>query len=209
MNDCVNGEIRDALPDLVNGRLSRADAAIVNEHSESCADCRAELALLREVVAGAPLVPVIDAERIASAIPPYAPDLSNVRIPARKSTFNISRAWQLAAAAMVVAIGGWFAANGTRTTVEVPPAQVALRSSTPAVVSPAASGAIEPASSTVTATTTTVAPAMVASLPLVTGMSDLTDDQLEQLLTDLDGMEAVPSAEPAALTLPIEDLGGE
>ena len=201
MNDCVNGEIRDALPDLVNGRLSRAEAAVVSEHVESCVDCRAELALLREAVAGAPLVPVMNIERIASGIRPYAADTSKVRISARGSAFSGSRVWQLAAAAVVLVAGGWFATNSARLNVATSPAQVAESPAIPAVVSPAPATAASPVA------TATEAPPMVASLPLVTGISDLTDDQLEQLLTDLDGMEAVPSAEPAALTLPIEDLG--
>jgi hypothetical protein len=82
-----------------------------------------------------------------------------------------------------------------------------------------AAGVAETAANTVVSTPATVAvespapasakPVIVASLPLVTGVSDLTDDQLEQLLADLDGMEAVPSAEPATLALPLDDLGGE
>jgi len=55
MNDGVNAEFRDALPDLLHGRLNALDRATLTAHVESCADCRAELALLGEARASAPV----------------------------------------------------------------------------------------------------------------------------------------------------------
>ena len=49
MTECINTEVREALPDLLNGRLSALDTATMNAHVESCAECRAELELLREI----------------------------------------------------------------------------------------------------------------------------------------------------------------
>ena len=57
MNDCVNAEARDALPDLLHGRLSELDTATMKAHVESCADCRAELELMRAVRSSARITP--------------------------------------------------------------------------------------------------------------------------------------------------------
>ena len=70
MTECINTEVREALPDLLNGRLSVLDTATMNAHIEACAECRAELELLREI-RGSRIVPRMDAARIASAIAPY------------------------------------------------------------------------------------------------------------------------------------------
>jgi predicted anti-sigma-YlaC factor YlaD len=205
VNDCVNGEVRDALPDFLNGRLGRSDAETVAEHVESCADCRTELELLQELRSSSPILPVMDVERIAAAIRPYAPGSAR-EVPARRSSLFSARTWQLAAAAAIVAAGGWFATGSVRQSGSTVVARVAETASGTAVATPATVGAASAPSASSAAATR---PVMIASLPLVTGVSDLTDDQLEQLLADLDGMEAVPSAEPATLALPLDDLGGE
>ena len=70
MTECINTEVREALPDLLNGRLSVLDTATMNAHIEACAECRAELELLREI-RGSRIVPRMDAARIAAAIAPY------------------------------------------------------------------------------------------------------------------------------------------
>jgi len=42
VNDCVNAEIRDQLPDLVHERLDASALAIVMAHVDGCIDCRDE-----------------------------------------------------------------------------------------------------------------------------------------------------------------------
>ena len=49
MSECMNAGLRDALPDLLNGKLSELDSATLSAHVEGCLDCRSELELLREV----------------------------------------------------------------------------------------------------------------------------------------------------------------
>ena len=71
MSECVNAEVKEALPDLLNGRLSALDTATMKAHVESCADCRAELELLREAKTSALLIQKMDAAKISAAIPPY------------------------------------------------------------------------------------------------------------------------------------------
>src|SRR5688572_13973165 len=69
MNDCLSAEMRDALPDVVHGRLEAAKLAEVEAHVASCDACAAELELLRAVVASMPVAPAIDVQRIVAALP--------------------------------------------------------------------------------------------------------------------------------------------
>jgi len=96
MNDCSNVTMREMLPDLLNDRLATDARAQLQAHLESCADCRAELELLRRVRAAAP-APRVDASRIAGAIAPYR----------RPSMLVVaSRSWALRAAAAVILVVG-------------------------------------------------------------------------------------------------------
>lgn len=68
MRDCMKASVRDRLPDLLHGRLPASERAEVEQHVASCADCSAELDLLR-AVRGAVPTPVVDVERIVAALP--------------------------------------------------------------------------------------------------------------------------------------------
>lgn len=96
MNDCSNVTMREMLPDLLNDRLPAVARAQVEAHVESCADCRAELALLRLVRASV-VAPQMDSSRIAAGIAPYR----------RPSVWlAAARSWPLRAAAAVILIAG-------------------------------------------------------------------------------------------------------
>src|SRR5205085_2191809 len=69
MTECMNAEMRDALPDYLNGTLDAARTAEVRAHVAACNECAAELELLRVVAASAPGAPPMDVARIAHAIP--------------------------------------------------------------------------------------------------------------------------------------------
>jgi anti-sigma factor RsiW len=185
VNDCVNAEVRDALPGLLHGRLSDVDTATMMAHVESCADCRAELALLREVRAAAPIAPPVDAARIAAAIQPYSGTLGLEAPSAPKSVFGRVGGWRLATAVVLVAAGAWTVSDSARESLVGRDQRVAQ-------VAPAAGPALATS---------------VASLSLVSGVQDLSDAQLVQLLADLDGMETIPSEEPDPLALPLDDTG--
>jgi anti-sigma factor RsiW len=95
MNDCPNAEMRDMLCDVVHRTLADADCRRVEEHIATCAECKAELALLhraREVLTRQ--APAIDTARIAAAIPR--------RAPARAFRFST---WRIAASIAVIAVG--------------------------------------------------------------------------------------------------------
>lgn len=188
MIDCLNPEVRDALPDLIHGRLSELDTAILTAHVESCGACRAELALLREVQATAPIAPWIDITRVASALP--ASGVSTVAQPTeapRSSRFSGTQSvlLKLVAAAAIV-IAGTLAVDAGRST----PDRVA-------VSAPVASESVlsvktgEPAS---------------ASLSLLAGVQDLTDEQIETLLADIDVIEPLPAAEPEPAVITVDNV---
>ena len=204
MNDCVNADVRDALPDFINNRLSELDAATVREHIESCVDCKAEVELIREARATAFLAPKMDVNRIASALPAYAP------VGSRSIMNGSRRTWALAAAAVIVAVGGW--AVSTRQVVDDAPAVAVAPATRTAPVEAAA--AVKPTPSGTVPTTqsqtaaTTAKEVDLASLSLVGSTDDLSDEDLESLVAALDGIDAMPSAEPGSVTTTVEDIDG-
>jgi hypothetical protein len=212
MNECMNEEIREALPDMVYGRLSELDAKTLMEHIEFCAECRAELAVIREARATAPLVPRIDAARIAAAIPPYANAAAMSHADARKSARPVARTWKFAAAALLISAGGWALSNTSvisRENESRAAASVAAVASTPsAEVAGRVATPDQAAAKPEVPAPMTAAPTEVAALSIVGGVPDLTDDQLEELIQDLDAIESVPSGDPAPVTLSVDDMGG-
>ena len=68
MSECTNGELRDLLPELVNGRLDTESRERVEAHVASCMECADELALLRSLRPALTREPVIDTQRIANAV---------------------------------------------------------------------------------------------------------------------------------------------
>jgi hypothetical protein len=190
--------VRDALPDFVNHRLSELDAVTISEHVESCAACRAEVAILRDLMKTRPLAPVMNVDRLSAAIPAYAP----VRI--RSTGFPIRRAWALAAAAAFVAIGGWAITSRTADT-SAPAVAAGVPSAAPTTANvPTTSGPV----TTAAKSENTAKEVQAASLSLVGSTDDLSDSDLETLVAALDGIEAVPSAEPGSVTTTVDDIDG-
>jgi hypothetical protein len=58
------GDVREVIPELVAGRLPAADAARAQGHLATCADCRAELDLVRLLYASRADVPASLVDRI-------------------------------------------------------------------------------------------------------------------------------------------------
>ena len=196
MRDCEDGDMRDLLPGYVHGTRSAAEHARVAAHLESCADCAAELELI-ETASRAIRGPKVDIGRIVKAIP-AAPRASSRGL-------GMNRAWQLAAAIAIVAIGAFSVitaraifSSGAKQTAAVPK---------PAPNSALATAGAPP-KPTVIDSPVHVRPPAVTSRPRATisfggGISDLTDAQLTALLGELDGLQALPSAEPESHLTPI------
>jgi trimeric autotransporter adhesin len=210
MRECENEDLRDALPAYVAGRLAGPDRARVAEHIAGCADCATEAELLR--VAHQVMTqdtPRVDAGRIVAALPApprvaAGPGLVRsdagvsstgraarpvAQRPARASGFRpMWTGWRIAAAVSAIAVGGLSAA--VLRNLGAPRAPAAM----PAVV---ASATTQAAPATPNGDTEHIASAG-AGMALGSGLSDLSDVEMEGLLKDLDGIEASPSDEPDA-----------
>lgn len=181
MTDCANGDMRDLLPDLLHDRLALAVRRDVELHVGSCADCRAELALLRAMRVSLERGPAVDVAAIAAAIPAY-------RSPARRTWGG----WRAAAAIMILAAGG------TSVAVLQPGREGAVASarlgdtiSAPAV--PAVSGAGATSGVPSPTVRTVAAPRELATASGAIG--ELSDRELSALLRDLESLEALPSVD--------------
>lgn len=182
MTECFDPEVRDYLPDLVHGQLGEVDTATMLAHVDACDSCARELALLREVKAAATVPPRIDVDAIVSALP--AATVPAHSAPARRN-FTLLR---LVAAAAIVISG-------------------ALVLSRQADMMPRLAQAPEKAESVSRAPGQLVsAPSEAASLSLVSGVQELTDEQIETLLTQIDEIEAMPASEPDQSLNSLESL---
>jgi hypothetical protein len=173
MTDCPNGELRDLLPDLLHDRLEPELRRVAEEHLRTCAVCRAELALLRDLHASMRRAPAVDASRIAATIPAY-------RAPARRAWSG----WRAAAAIVILAAGGTSVVLVQRG-VGVGPAD-SMRPDARAVV-------VAPVESSTSTISRGAPPRELATASSAT--SDLSERELSALLKEIESLDAVPSAE--------------
>jgi len=190
MNDCVNGDIRDVLPELVSGTLPAGDLARVQDHIRACADCAAEVELLRTARAAMRLAPTMNTTRIAAGVQAStAQRLAARRIPAR-----VARMASVSLIVVLGAIGLWASRD---TSSDTP------REASPVAVQPPAGGAgISTAAPGVAGAVEEPRPAQgPTQLALGGDMSQLDDDELLALVDELSGLEAIPGEEPASITI--------
>lgn len=209
MNDCLNAEMRDQLPDLLHERLDAAARAAVMAHVDGCADCRDELELLR--VARGTLIratPHVDLNFIIEAIPQTAPMTRTVTVPRRPRWAD----WRIAAAAVLLVAGGSSVSLlgrqggvATRDTV--------VTEGTPAVQTSAAvprpNGAV---ATSRPAPQTEVIAEVPTDVSEPSGLSssrlgDLNENQLKALLTEIDQLQPTPITEPDPVTLRVDTKG--
>ena len=212
MNDCLNAEIRDLLPDLLHDQLDAALRAAVESHVAGCASCRDELALLGGLRAALRSERArIDVSAIVAALPapPTRRDGSSVVDPKVVPLATRRRRlgdWRIAAAATLLIAGG--ASVAVLREREQPLGPTAAVQTGESTAKP--SGPLDPASAT-RAIVATVAPRSAPAptqpgaaaervadneLPVTAGISDLSDDELRSLIGSLDHIQAVPDAEP-------------
>ena len=189
MTDCPNGDVRDVLPDYVNGRLDAHRRGEVDRHVESCAACRDEVQLLRGLRATLRRAPSVDVEAIAAAIPPY-------RAPVGRGW---ATGWRTAAAIAAIAIGGTSLAllrddapndrdDRTDRIAQAPTPNV---DSGPSAALPSVAAAPGGPSGQ-------QAPVPARARELVVAgavIGDLSDGELSALVDDLESLDALPSAE--------------
>ena len=179
MSECANGELRDLLPELVNGRLDAEMQRVVESHVAGCDECAEELALLRALRPGLARGPVVDAAKIAAVV--HAQRAEQPQNAAMRPRFATPWRFAIAAAALLaVSAIGYAVATPRSTPVQAPPQRVAV--APPHGAAPAASPA------------TTV----VAGDGVLDNLSDLSDDDVRTLTASLDGISSVPDADPSA-----------
>ena len=181
MKDCPNAELRDLLPDYAGGRLVGAERAAVERHVAACADCTAELALLRAAGRALGETPFVNVARIVAALPPAPalPSQPGVTPIASRRPRGAYGAWGRRAAAIAAVVVGAVGVTLVRFADDRPtPRPVAVRDGA-AASSPSESGARN-------------APALApeaAVLTMAGGVGDLSDEELRDLLGELETID--------------------
>jgi len=185
MSDCSNIEIREALPELLHGRLDAVQATKVREHVARCAECAAELELLERVQRVYAATPAVNTAAIVAALPR----------PRTRRAFSLGML--RAAAAIVVLLAGALvfraamsgSENGNNNQVVVTPDSpaVTVQRDTPA-------------------TFQRVAQPRVLAMSL-SELDDLDADEMESLLSALERIDAAPVAEPDTLMGRVSGVG--
>ncbi|MGH7602799.1 MAG: anti-sigma factor family protein [Gemmatimonadaceae bacterium] len=183
MNKCIELEIQEMLPDLLHTSLDAGTRARLEAHLAGCDSCTEELDVLRTVQAAAVFAPRIDVDRVVGHIAPYRAIVPVSRAPARSRVVS----WVVAACMLVVAAGGGslLMIQQNASGVRVP----TINQSAPQNI------AVNPSPETPTNDAPT-ATASTHALALATGVEDLSDNDLRQLMTDMNSFDALPSAEP-------------
>jgi hypothetical protein len=200
MNNCIDSDIQEMLPDLLHGALANGEKARVEAHLATCESCTEDLDVLRTVKNAAIFAPTIDVDRVVRQIPPYQPIIPATERPELPATERGARSrlvsWAVAASlAAVVVVGGSILvqSNGSPTpnSPQSGPATIQVANTPePANSSPAASVVVPKVGVAVSAAPHTHALALAADA------DGLSDGSLVQLMNDMDGFDALPAAEP-------------
>ena len=186
MNSCMEIETREMLPDLLHGKLDASERARVEKHVAGCEECREELEVLRTVKAAAIFAPTIDVNRVVGHIAPYTRIAPEVEAPARSRVVS----WLVAASFLVVIAGG-----GSLLMVQQKDSGASYATATPSQ-----SVGVVPTPVTVQSAgvndVASVEQPVVHALALGAGVETLSDSDLRQLMTDMDGFDALPASEP-------------
>jgi hypothetical protein len=171
MIDCGNSEIRELLPDMLHDSLSPSERKRVSVHMAGCAECREEMALLSKVYSlGA--APTVNVAAIAASIAPYR----------KRPWFSVPAAVRIAAGIAVIAVGGASYSIVNRT-VEQGDAGI-----TESAIASLANDTVPLSATTVTD------PVSVSS-----DLNSLDDQAVDELLSQLEKMDASISVEPRRL----------
>lgn len=191
MNKCTDSDIQEMLPDLLHGTLTPERSERVEAHLATCEECREEIEVLRTVKTAAVFAPRIDVDRVVRQIPPYRAVVPVTERPA--STRIVS--WLVAAALVVVAIGGGSLVL-SRPKAGNAPSPVASTSQVPSPTAPTPVTAGKPNVVTPVGTNVASATPHPRALALAANVDDLSDGDLEQLMNDMNRFDALPATEP-------------
>lgn len=214
MSDCPNAEIRDRLPDLLHERLDARARAEALAHVDGCADCRAELELLREAFAILAEAPRVNVGAIVRALPSSA-SVRRATAPVRSRRFD----WRVAASIAALIVGG--ASIGTYASIGRNVHEAAIATPTSAVkpaIAPLdsiirpgqpAESAGSPAVVATTGATAASAAHGDASAELATGdgLGDMSAGELQELASDIGKMQPLPPADPDTVIVTAPEIG--
>ena len=184
MNKCTNSEIQDILPDLEHGKLSLHARQTVEEHLAGCESCREDLRVIRTVKTAAVFAPSIDVDRVVRQIPPYGIPVPAKEAPARGRVAQ----WLVAATVGVLLIGGGTLLKNRQQS----------ESPNRLVVNPTDSQTMIAESAPPTPDIRSVLgePAHTPALSVVADVRELSDGNLQQLMSELENFDALPNSEP-------------
>jgi anti-sigma factor RsiW len=196
MTNCDNETMRDLLPLLAHDALDGEEANAVRAHVATCDACAAELqAITAAATLFAAATPTIDTAAILAKLPAAPTARPALRLePAAKSsrsTFRMPR-YALAAAASVMLM----------VTLSLPVLRPIFFGATAGVDTTVVSTGVVDSATPATAPSVPATVEPVASLG-GTELKDLGVDELTQLLSELDQMEATIAAEPRSMRDPI------
>lgn len=198
MSDCPNVEMREALPELLHGRLDAASAARVREHVALCAECAAELELLgRARRAYEASAQPVDTAAIVRALP--AARAARMLRPRRTSSLGML---QLAAAIVLLLVGALVVRTVSRGGSDngANPQEM--------VVQPVDSAPDTASGSPKQDEMRSVAVAQPRVLAMaLSDLDDLEADEIETMLDALDRIDAAPAAEPDTLIVSVPGVG--
>ncbi len=187
MTDCPNGEMRDLLPEYAHGVLGAEDTARVAAHVAACDDCRAELALIGRVRESVTLgVPRTNVAAIVGALPAPRAASGKPALYASPRRDVAWKTWQYAAAAgLVLAVGSGVVWQ--RTSV-----------GTGARFADSSQVRTSPAPAETTHATAPLTPE--DGITFGGGLSDLSLNDLQALLGQMDSLKTLPSTDPQSVT---------
>jgi hypothetical protein len=191
MNNCMDTEIQEMLPDLLHRTLAADTRARVEAHVASCEQCREELEVLRTVKSAAVFAPVINVDQVVRRIPPYQKIVPAVERPATTRVVS----WLVAATMAIALIGGGSLVLARR---DVPDTRTAAVIPDPPVSNPS-QPALEPTgvpgSRSQPGPTVPAAAPHTHALALAADVGGLSDGNLEQLMTEMAQFDALPATE--------------
>lgn len=217
MKECTRDDMRDLLPDLVHERLDAATRAEVTRHVASCAECQAELELLRSMRNALAPAPQLDVRRIAAAVAASrdaTPDTDVRALGVRRAASGRRRiAWRIAAGFVVAALGVATWVLSRQTPFTPPVVATTSRHTDSGPPAPQVAAHLPPTPTPrypSVETKSPAAPRLLASRGLVVdgGVTDLSDGDVRVLLQSLDSLTAVPDADPSPMSYQLDDDGG-
>lgn len=189
MNKCTESEIQAMLPDMLHDTLTPAEKSRVEAHVARCEECEEDLEVLRKVKRSTVFTPSIDIDKIIRRIPPYqiiTPPLERpVEHPVERPRIA---SWLAAASLVLVAVVGGsmlLVRSDSRepTTAVAPTPEILIADSGSERVRP-------------TPGTSAPRAARTPTLALASGVEELSDGSLVQLMTEMNGFDALPATDP-------------